>query len=200
MDPAARYIERSLVLVKPDGVKRGLVGEIIHRFERAGLKIIGMKMVWIDQELASKHYPDAWIEAVKGRGEKTLASYEKYGIDAQEHLGTSDALEIGKMVNKWNREFLSSGPVIAMVLEGIHAIENVRMMVGNTFPLNAVPGTIRGDYSIDAPSLANSRKRVVRNLMHASGNAEEAKYELDLWFKPEELHDYKRTDQDIMFE
>ena len=91
--------ERTVVLVKPDGVMRGLIGEIVTRFEKAGLKIIAMKMVWIDEELAGKHYPDDRTEFLKGMGEKTLATYEKYGKDHHEEIGTKDALEIGKMVN-----------------------------------------------------------------------------------------------------
>lgn len=193
------FIERSLVLVKPDGVKRGLIGDIIHRFERAGLKIIGVKMVWVDRKHVAKHYPDDRVEFIRGMGEKTLMSYEKYGLDAKEELGTDDPMVIGKMVNEWNRDFLVSGPVVAMVVEGIHAIDNIRMIAGNTLPTMAVPGTVRGDYSIDSPALANERKRTVRNLMHASGNLSEASYEINLWFKPDEIHDYKRADEDVMF-
>lgn len=197
---SSRFIERTLVLVKPDGVKRGVVGDIIHRFERAGLKLVGMKMMWVDKAHVAKHYPDDRTELIQGMGEKTLGSYEKYGLDAVEMLGTKDPLEIGKIVNAWNKEFLSSGPVVAMVLEGLHAIENVRLMAGATIPTAATPGTIRGDYSIDSPALANSRKRAMRNLVHASGNQAEAIYEIDLWFKPEELHTYVRADEDVMFQ
>lgn len=199
MDTAQRFFERTLVLVKPDGVKRGVSGDIIHRFERAGLKIIAMKMVWVDKNHVAKHYPDDREDLIRGMGEKTLSTYAKYGMDPKQLLGTDDALEVGKMINKWNREFLTSGPVIAMVLEGIHAIENVRMMAGNTLPTLAVPGTVRGDLSVDSPAVANTRKRAVRNLMHASGNAAEASYEINLWFKPSELHEYKRADEDVMF-
>lgn len=191
--------EQSVVLVKPDGVKRGLVGEITTRFEKAGLKIAAMKMVWVDKEFAGKHYPEERTELLKGIGEKTLQTYEKYGKDPNEVLGTKDPLEIGKMVNRWNMDFLSSGPVVAILLEGPHAIDNVRMVVGATLPVFADPGTIRGDYSLDSPALANERKRAVHNLVHASGNPEEAEYEKQLWFRNEEVHDYKRVDEDIMF-
>lgn len=191
--------EQSVVLVKPDGVKRGLVGEITTRFEKAGLKIAAMKMVWVDKEFAGKHYPEERTELLKGIGEKTLQTYEKYGKDPNESLGTKDPLEIGKMVNRWNMDFLSSGPVVAILLEGPHAIDNVRMVVGATLPVFADPGTIRGDYSLDSPALANERKRAVHNLVHASGNPEEAEYEKQLWFRNEEVHDYKRVDEDIMF-
>jgi len=194
-----KVTEQSLVLVKPDGVKRGLVGDITSRFEKSGLKIIAMKMVWVDKDFAGKHYPDARTELLKGIGQKTLETYEKYGKDPNEDLGTMDPLEIGKMVNQWNMEFLSSGPVVAILLEGPHAIENVRMVVGATLPVFADPGTIRGDYSLDSPALANERKRAVHNMVHASGNTEEAEYEKQLWCHNEEIQDYKRVDEDIMF-
>lgn len=192
-------LQRSVVLVKPDGVQRGLIGEIVTRFEKAGLKIIAMKMVWVDKELVNKHYPESRTELMKGIGTKTLESYAKYGKDPKEELGTMDAEEIGRMVNKWNIEFLSSGPVVAMLIEGVHAIEQIRMMVGHTLPSVATPGTIRGDYSIDSPALANAKKRPVRNLIHASGNEEEAKYEAELWFHKAEIHSYKRADEEVMF-
>ena len=162
--------QQSVVLVKPDGVKRGLIGELITRFEKAGLKIVAMKMVWVDKELVNKHYPESRTELMKAIGTKTLESYAKYGKDPNEEMGTMDPVEIGKMVNKWNIEFLSSGPVVAMLMEGVHAIESIRLIVGTTVPATAAPGTIRGDYSIDSPALANAKKRPLRNLIHASGN------------------------------
>lgn len=193
-------IEKTVVLLKPDGVKRGVVGEVISRFEKAGLKIVGMKMVWVDKEMAQKHYPNARQELLEGIGRKTLETYEKYGMDPGESLGTKDPLEIGKMVNSWNMDFLTSGPVVAILLEGLHAIENVRMMAGNTLPVFALPGTIRGDFSLDSPALANQRKRAVHNIIHASGNREEAKYEEQLWFKKHQIYSYKRADEGVMFE
>jgi nucleoside-diphosphate kinase len=192
-------MERSLVLIKPDGVKRGIVGQIVTRFETAGIKLVGMKMVWVSKELIDKHYPDDRTEFLKGMGEKTLASYKEYGKNPKKELGTDDPLEIGKMVNAWNKEFLTAGPVVAMVLEGNHVIDNVRRLVGATLPTFAAPGTIRGDFSVDSPVLANERKRAVKNLIHASGNPEEAKLEIDLWFVPEELHTYPRAEEEVMF-
>ncbi|MBU0648795.1 nucleoside-diphosphate kinase, partial [Patescibacteria group bacterium] len=190
----------TVVLVKPDGVKRAMVGEIIARFEKMGLKIAAMKMVWVDKGFAGKHYPEEREELLRGIGEKTLSTYEKYGKDAGEDFGTKDALEIGKIVNRWNMEFLSSGPVIAILLEGPHAIDNVRAIAGATLPVFALPGTIRGDLSLDSPALANAYKRAVRNLVHASGNAEEAEYEKQLWFRENEIHSYRRVDEGVMFE
>lgn len=193
--------EKTVVLVKPDGVKRGLVGEVISRFEKMGLKIKAMKMVWVEADLAKKHYPESRTELMKAIGEKTLLTYEKYGRDPHEEFSDLDPVVIGKMVNKWNIDFITSGPVVAILLEGIHAIDNVRMLAGHTLPVFAVPGTIRGDYSIDSPALANVKNRAVRNIMHASGNTEEAKYEEQLWFKKDDIVDsYKRTDEEVMFE
>ncbi|MCH7492768.1 nucleoside-diphosphate kinase, partial [Patescibacteria group bacterium] len=146
--------EKTVVLLKPDTIKRGLVGEIISRFEKAGFKFIAMKMVWVDKDMVAKHYPSD-KEYLTSVGEKTIKSYEEYGRDPDEELGTKDAHEIGKMVRGWNMEFLSSGPVVALLIQGLHAVDAVRMMIGNTLPRFAEPGTIRGDYSVDSPILAN---------------------------------------------
>lgn len=191
--------ERTVVLIKPDGVKRGIVGEILTRFEKAGLKILAMKMVWVKENTARKHYPGSRKEWVRGLGEKTLETYKKYGFDPREELGKTDAFEIGKMVLEWNIEFLTSGPVIAILLEGVHAIDNVRMIAGKTLPIFADPGTIRGDFSVDSPDFANKQKRAIHNIVHASGNPKEARLEEQLWFKKNEIYKYKRADEDIMF-
>lgn len=192
-------MEQSLVLIKPDGVKRGLVGEIIHRFERAGLKLIGMKMVWVDKKLVDKHYPNERDEFIRGMGQKTLDNYKELGIDPLQHAGTDDPHEIGLMINVWNKELLTSGPIVAMVYEGNHAIANIRRIVGPTLPSMAAPGTIRGDLSLDSSALANEKKRAIKNLIHASGNKEEAELEVNLWFTKEELHSYTRADEETMY-
>ncbi len=192
-------MERTVVLLKPDGVKRGLVGEIISRFEKVGLKIVAMKMVWVDEEMVRKHYPITREEWVKKIGEKTLESYKQYGQDPGEKIGTTDPKEIGLKVCNWLVDYLTSGPVIAVVLEGPHAIAVVRKMTGHTYPEVALPGTIRGDYSVDSTEIANEKKRSTRNLVHASGNAEEAKFEEELWFHKKEIHDYHRVDEDIIY-
>lgn len=191
-------MERTVVLIKPDGVKRGLIGEVLSRFERAGLKIVAMKMVWADFKLAEKHYPKD-KKYLQSLGKKSLETYEKYGKDPEEELGTKNPLEIGKMVRNWFYDYITSGPMVAVLLEGNHAVDQVRIMVGHTLPSLAVPGTIRGDYSVDSPVLANAAKRAVKNVVHASGTAEEAKFEEELWFKKDEIHKYKRADEDVMF-
>jgi nucleoside-diphosphate kinase len=191
-------MEQTFVMVKPDGVKRGLVGQILSRFERCGLKLVGLKMIHPTKTRVEKHYPstEKWFTIV---GEKTLNSYAELGLDPKEHLGTDSAVEIGKTVKKWLVDFISSGPVVCMVWEGNHAIQNVRRIVGNTLPIKAQPGTIRGDFTIDSPDLANIKHRPIRNIVHASGDPEEAAHEISLWFTNEELHIYQRVDAEIMF-
>lgn len=180
-------MEKTLVLVKPDAVKRNLVGEIIGRFEKAGLKLVAAKMVRPDHDLAHKHYPTQRREFIEGMGHKTLGSYKEGGMSPKEHLGTDDPHEIGLMVQSWLADFLSSGPVMAIVLEGKGAIQQVRDIAGHTIPANADPGTIRGDFSDDDPIKANAEKRAIHNLVHASGDKEEADFEINLWFTPDEL-------------
>jgi len=149
-------IEKSLVLVKPDGVKRQIVGDIIKRFEKVGLKIIGMKMVHVNKEFAEEHY---------------MEHKEK---------------DFFNVLN----EFLVSGPVVAMVLEGVEAVENVRKITGDTYPHEALPGTIRGDYCHISKVYTNKKNIVVPNVIHASADKNDAEKEISLWFKDEELYDY----------
>ena len=153
------FVEHTLVLIKPDGVYRGVVGEIITRFERAGLKIIAMKMVWIDKDFAKKHYGA--------------------------HLKKSFYPNL--------EEYITAGPVVAMVLEGVEAVEVVRKIVGPTEPKSAMPGTIRGDYAHISYAHADKTGKSVCNLIHASGTPEEADDEILLWFDPTEIHTYKRA-------
>jgi len=190
--------DKTIVLVKPDGVKRGLTGEIVRRIEQRGLKIIALDMIWATEKQMDVHYPkdEAWIKRL---GEKTMNTYKKYGIDPKKELGTSDKLEIGKMVRSWVIDYMISGPIVKMVVKGIHAIDMCRKIAGNTLPYLADMGTVRGDFSVDSPAAANKDKRSVHNVMHASENKEEAEHELKEWFAPEEVHDYKKAEEDIMF-
>ena len=178
--------EETVVLVKPDGVKRGLIGEIISRFEKTGLKLIAAKLVVVPPELAVKHYgyDNDWFENV---GRKLLQFYREHGKDPGEELGTKEPKELGKLVQQWNVDYLTEGPVLAMIWQGYHAVEIVRKIVGPTFPQSAPPGTIRGDFSTDSPLTANANKRSVYNLIHASGSVQEAKLERELWFKEDEI-------------
>jgi nucleoside-diphosphate kinase len=190
--------ERTFVMVKPDGVMRGLIGEVIKRFEQRGLKIIGLKMIQATPEQMHDFYPKdpTWIARL---GEKGLKTFKEYEIDPQEFLGTRDATEIGESVRTSLIEFMVMGPVVPMVIEGIHARAVVRKLAGATLPVFAEPGTIRGDFAHDAPTAANVERRGVFNIVHASETAEEAAHEINHWFKEDELHDYDRAEHVIMF-
>ncbi|MBI4034606.1 nucleoside-diphosphate kinase [Candidatus Saccharibacteria bacterium] len=183
-------MERTLVLIKPDAVKRSLVGEIIKRFEAAGLKLIATKMVRPDLELVHKHYPVERRQFIEGMGHKTLGSYKEGGLDPVADFGTDDPHKIGLQVQGWLADFLTSGPVIALVLSGRGAIQKVRDISGHTIPAVAAAGTIRGDFSKDSPAIANAEKRAINNLVHASGDKTEADFEIGLWFSEDELHTY----------
>jgi len=185
--------ERTFVLVKPDGVERGLLGEIISRFEKRGLKIVSLEMIWAKRSQVDEHYPQdpAWIRRL---GEKTLQNYQNYSLDSQKELGTSDPEKIGSMVRGWLLDYLTSGPMVKMVVEGNHAIEMVRKIVGETMPAQAPPGTIRGDFSIDDAAKANREKRPIYNIIHASESSLEAENELHLWTSLEEVFGYSRKD------
>ena len=165
--------EHTLLILKPDAVKRGLAGEIVSRIEKRGLKIIALRMFWASQEQVDDHYPKSqeWISRL---GEKTLKNYKEYGIDPIKELGTNDPIEVGKQVRGWLIDYLTSGPMVKMVIEGIHAIKMVRKIVGPTMPADADMGTIRGDFSVDDATAANKDKRSIRNLVHASETPEEA--------------------------
>lgn len=159
-------MQRTLVLIKPEGVQRHLVGKILNRFEEAGIKIIGMKQTWVDKEFAKKHYTE---DIAERRGEK---------------------------VREMLLDYITEGPVVAVCFEGINVIENVRKIVGGTEPKSAPPGTIRGDFAHVSFAYADSNNLPVKNLIHSSGNEEEAKNEVSLWFSEKELHSYK-TIQDL---
>lgn len=183
-------MEKTLILLKPDAVRRGLAGEIISRFEKAGLKLVATKMVWPSKDLAEKHYPKDRHEFIAGMGHKTLESHKEEGADISTIFGTEDPHAIGLQLQKWLVDFITSGPVIAMVLEGNGAIKMAREIAGHTIPAKAQSGTIRGDYSDDSAIRANAEKRSIQNLVHASGDKNEAEFEISLWFSKDELHAY----------
>ncbi len=191
--------ERTFMMVKPDGVARGLTGEIFKRLEDRGLKIIACKMVHPDAKLAEAHYPTQNTEWVTRLGKKSLKTFEEYKIDPMVGAGSDDPAVVGPQVLKSLMEYIVSGPVIATVVEGIHAIDMVRKVAGHTLPVFADAGTIRGDFSVDSPAVANLESRSIKNIMHASETPEEAANEIALWFKPEEIHPYTRAGEDVMY-
>ncbi len=185
--------ERTYAMIKPDGVQKGLIGEVIRRFEQRDLKIVALEMFQPTHEQIDNHYPkeEAWIRRV---GQKTLGTYEKYGMDATKDFGTNEDLEIGKQVRSWLVSYMTSAPLVRMVVEGVHAVDMVRKICGATMPYLADMGTIRGDYSADSPAIANVEKRPVMNLIHASETPAEAEHEIKHWFGGREdvIFDYKR--------
>lgn len=190
--------EKTFLLIKPDAVRRGLSGEIIKRVEDRGLKIIALEMVRATEEQIDGHYPKdkKWIKRL---GKKTLKTYKNYDVDAEKELGTSDPMKIGKMVRQWNIEYLTEAPLIKMVIQGVHAIDMVRKLVGDTIPAFAEMGTIRGDFSVDSAVSANADRRAIHNIVHASETLKEAKHEIEYWFAPEEIHHYKRVEDGVAF-
>jgi nucleoside-diphosphate kinase len=189
--------ERTLVIIKPDGVQRSLIGEIIKRYERTGLKLIALKMVLPTEELGRDHYykvgGDEWVENV---GKKAMAAYDKRGLKSP----FGSYRENGMAVLERNAKYMSSGPVIAMIWQGNMAVELVRKITGGTEPLTSDIGTIRGDFTLDSYALADIDERSVRNLIHASGNTEEAEKEIHIWFQPEEILKYNQIQERILYD
>ncbi len=183
--------EKTFVLIKPDGVRKGLTGEIIKRFEQRDLKVVAMEMFQSTKVEMDKHYPkdEAWLKRI---GEKTTGTYQKYGHDVKKDFETDDLLKIGKIVRGWLIDFMVSAPMVKMVVQGVHAVDMVRKIVGPTMPYLAEMGTIRGDYSADSAISANIEKRAVYNLVHASETPEEAKHEIEHWFGKKTIFKYKR--------
>ncbi|MBU2101523.1 nucleoside-diphosphate kinase [Patescibacteria group bacterium] len=188
--------ERTLVVIKPDGIQRSLIGEIVKRYERAGLKLVGIKMFVPESGFVEKHYllDPGWKESV---GKKTLEAYKDKGL---EHPAGDDPIKAADTIIEALKKYLSSGPVIAMVWEGINSVGVVRKITGGTEPLTSDVGTIRGDYTIDSYKLADVDGRSVRNLVHASGSPEEAKNEIKLWFSEKELLDYRLVQEAILYD
>src|SRR3989339_1827744 len=178
--------EKTLVIVKPDGVQRALIGEVIKRYEQCGLKLVALKMLIPTKKLALAHYSvdPQWtlktgtksLEAAKARGQK---------------LASEDPIVIAENIRKTLVNYISSGPVISMIWQGMNAVGIVRKITGSTEPLSSTPGTIRGDYTIDSYQAADIDRRSVRNIIHSSGSIEEAENEIKVWFKKEDILNYR---------
>jgi nucleoside-diphosphate kinase len=191
--------QQTFCMIKPDGVMRGLIGEIIAKIEKNGLKIIALKMVKATESQITSHYPmnnQNWVDRL---GDKGLDTFKALNLDVKSILGTDNKSEIGKNVAQTLVKYMTSGPVVAIVVEGIQAIDMVRKLAGHTLPFKAEMGTIRGDFSVDSPAVANLEGRAIHNLFHASETEEEAKNEIKLWFG-EEKYDYIRTGQEVMYD
>lgn len=185
--------EKTLILIKPEAVQRDLTGEIIKRFEQRGFKISGIKLLFPSKQLVGKHYADdlEWKISV---GKKTKEGYRKKGVELPE---TEE--EIGNRIRSYLMESLQEKPVIAIVFEGYHAVEIGRKLAGSTEPKSAQPGTIRGDFSVESYEFADSKKRNLRTIIHASESIKEAEREIKLWFKSSEIHEYEKENWKIIF-
>jgi nucleoside-diphosphate kinase len=183
--------EKTFLLIKPDGVRKGLIGDILKRFEQRDLKIVALEMFQATRKEIDNHYPkdEKWIRRL---GEKTTATYQKYGRDVKKDFGSEDTLKIGKEVRSWLVEFMISAPMVRLVVQGVHAVDMVRKIVGPTMPYLAEMGTIRGDFSADSPLMANMERRPVLNLIHASETPQEAAHEIKHWFGKSKIYAYKR--------
>jgi len=173
--------EQTFVMIKPESVRMGLIGEIIKRFEQRGMQVVALEMFQPTHESMDAHYPkdEAWITRL---GTKTLSSYAEFGFDVQADFATDDPSKIGPQVRGWLMEHMTSAPLVKMIIQGRHAVGMVRKIVGETMPFRADMGTIRGDYSNDSPAIANREKRVLYNIIHASEDIAEAEHEIKHWF------------------
>lgn len=175
--------EQTLVAIKPDGVQRGLIGEIISRFERAGMKMVAAKFIAPTKEQVHKHYySEEWIIST---GTKTLESYAKKGIKVDKTPKEIGMMTLEKLLNYWTQR-----PTMVMIWEGPSVVEITRKLIGHTSPELADVGSIRGDYSLESYSMADGLERALYNLVHASGSVEEAQNEIKLWFKENEILNY----------
>ncbi len=187
--------ERTLVLIKPDGVQRSLIGEIIQRYERIGLKLIAVKMLIATEEQIEKHYAldPKWRMT---NGEKTIKGYVDKGLEPP----LRDPMEMSGRTLNVLKKYMTSGPVIAMIWAGAHAVEIVRKITGGTEPLTSDVGTIRGDFVLDSYQLSDTDGRSVRNLIHASGSVEEAEMEIKHWFSDNEIIKYNLVQDKILYD
>lgn len=186
--------ERTFVIIKPDGIQRSLIGEIIKRFERAGLKIVGMKFGMLDPKKVWDHYnkDDEWF-LKKGTNIVNNRNEHKLPIE-------KEAIEYGRDIIRALEQFMTAGPVVSMVIEGNQAVGVVKKLVGGTEPTTSDVGTIRGDFTLDSYALSAVDDRGVRNLIHCSDQVDEAKREIDLWFDPKDLVDYRLVSEAILYD
>jgi nucleoside-diphosphate kinase len=186
--------EQSFVMLKPDAVQRGLVGEIIKRIESTGLKLVAIKMVVATEDQLWKHYnkDDEWYLK---KGTNTIKNRTDLGMPIEK-----EALEYGKDIIRALVKFMSCGPVVPMIWEGNQAVGIVKKIVGATEPLSSDGGTIRGDFTLDSYELASLDDRAVRNLIHCSDPVEDAAREIPIWFTPEEILKYRLIAEQILYD
>ncbi len=186
--------ERTFVILKPDAIQRGLVGEIIKKFEKTGLKLVALKIMMATENQCWTHYnkDDVWYQE---KGEMTVKNRKELGLPVEK-----EAIEYGKDIVRQLVSFMTAGPIIPMIFEGNQAVGIVKKITGGTEPLTSDVGTVRGDYTIDSYELANVDGRAVRNLVHCSDKPTEAEREIKIWFKPEEILNYKLVQDKILYD
>ncbi len=186
--------ERTFVIIKPDGVQRGLIGEITKRFERVGLKITASKMIMATEEQCWEHYKkdDAWFIE---KGTRILNDRKEAGLEI-----TKEAIDYGKEIIEMLVKYMTASPVIVMVIEGNNATSLVTKLVGATEPTTSDVGTIRGDYSLDSYEISGIDERAVRNLIHCSEDTSEAEREIKIWFKEEEIISYRLIAEQMLYD
>ncbi|MCL4364615.1 nucleoside-diphosphate kinase [Patescibacteria group bacterium] len=184
-------MERTLIIIKPDAVKRGLIGTILTTLEKVGLKLMVAKMLKPSADVIKHHYPGTpeWIAEM---GNKTLSSFKQSGVDVKEKMGTDDPAELGQFVYDRLVKYWMEGPIVVMVWQGPDAIQIARKLRGHTIPLLAQTGTLHSDYSFDSSTLSAGLDRVVKTFVHASGSVDEAEREIKYWFPKIEFKDYER--------
>jgi nucleoside-diphosphate kinase len=187
--------EQSLVIIKPDGVQRSLIGEVIQRYERLGLKLVAMKMLVPTVHMVEKHYTiePGWK---KNAGEKSINNFIAKGLTPP----SNDPLEVGEAILGRLKKYMTAGPVVAMVWQGAHACAVIRKITGSTEPLSSDVGTIRGDFMLDSYELSGLDDRSIRNIVHASGNAAEAANEIPLWFEKSEIIRYRLVQEKMLYD
>jgi nucleoside-diphosphate kinase len=186
--------ERTLVILKPDAVQRGLTGEIIKRLENTGLKLVALKITMATEKQLWKHYnkDDAWFIQ---KGERTIADRKAAGLPVEK-----EAIEYGKDIVRFLVKFMMAGPVVPMIWEGNQAVGIVKKIVGSTEPLSSDAGTVRGDYTLDSYGLASLDERAVRNLVHCSDPVADAAREIPFWFTPAEILQYRLIADQILYD
>lgn len=186
--------ERTLMIIKPDGVQRGLMGEVLSRFERTGLKFIGIKFIVPTEEQCWTHYnkDEAWFLK---KGTNIFEARKAAGMPVDK-----EPIEYGRDIIKQLANFMTSGPALAAVIEGNEAVSVVKKLVGGTEPKTSDVGTLRGDFTVDSYDLAGIDGRAVRNLIHCSDAPEEAQREIDIWFSKDELIKYRLVSEQILYD
>ncbi len=186
--------ERTLIIIKPDGVQRSLMGEIMARIERTGLKFVAVKFLVPEADQCWKHYnkDEEWFLK---KGTRIIEDRTNHKMPIEK-----DAIEYGKDIIQANVDFFTSGPVLAFVIEGNQSVAIVKKLVGGTEPVTSDVGTIRGDLTVDSYALSSLDNRAVRNLIHCSDSPEEASREIPLWFSESEIISYRLLQEQILYD